>query len=298
MNKIYLWCPIKGQKSKKQNKPTQTLQRYWMTRHGWWPTMFVPPSHPWSNQVAGNQCNAASKDMNDSGTSKIMIAIGCQPTNFGFPSPVGNKGVHPAYDSNAVGEVGMYMRTFCNASGDNGCTGWSESVVKKPFSIFSLVVFDPNAEKTTCTNPWIVSGTLSNAVKLSIWIFVPKIYLQVRYHIQWPSKQWKPPNNPSCFSWWCWWRFWTLHNPLPKRQIRIALGRPKCSCWSSKRSWCSLWVPPGWSYHYDPTPFLIFLPLPNPNPNEDVLNLSHFSLFRISCCFPDRYAEYIIFRNV
>ena len=162
MNKIYLWCPIKGQKSKKQNKPTQTLQRYWMTRHGWWPTMFVPPSHPWSNQVAGNQCNAASKDMNDSGTSKIMIAIGCQPTNFGFPSPVGNKGVHPAYHSNAVGEVGMYMRTFCNASGDNGCTGWSESVVKKPVSIFSSVVFDPNAEKTTCTNPWIVSGTLSN----------------------------------------------------------------------------------------------------------------------------------------
>lgn len=97
--------------------------------------MFVPSSHPWSNQVAGYQSNAAPKDMNDSGTSKVMIAIGCQPTNFGFPSPVGNKGVHPAHDSNAVDEVGHYMCAFCNASGDNGCTGGSESVVKKPFSV-------------------------------------------------------------------------------------------------------------------------------------------------------------------
>ena len=101
--RIYLGSTIESQKSKKQNKSTQSSQRYRVSRHINWAT-FGETAKSRFHKKASNTSTDSAEYMNNARTGKIRVTFFYKPTIF-MPTPMRYWRINPRSDYNTEIDV-------------------------------------------------------------------------------------------------------------------------------------------------------------------------------------------------
>ena len=130
----YLRTPIKGQEAEEQNESSEASKRNRMTGHVNRFALLSEPSESRSHEITSNQSTNATQGVNNSRTSKVFVAIGSQPTRA-LPGPVGDRGIDPAGDEDAVDKISHKGASLGDASRHDGGGCSSKHELEKPSGI-------------------------------------------------------------------------------------------------------------------------------------------------------------------